>query len=746
VPAVVEEAPATAPTPIKVATAQPTTKPDEAPVYIFWTGPLHVIPHSEASVPLHKQIVTLIGTPVVAQQKNSQMLASKLVYNTDDGSLKATSPGVKGVELRSSDPQHGNSDIYTTMLDYFSRANPPTAVLSGPSNAQLPTEANGPPLKASWNERCMLRMQSMPNNGTELKEADLTGAVHIDHPQLRLDSQRLELFFVPSGATRQAKRSIAPVSADSTSQSPEGQTNLKQLVASDNVHCVMFDSQHKEQTIDTNRLTVLTEPGPDGKLVPRTVNADGDVRAEDEDQILYAGHLATTLMPSTKPATTRRSTAVASANNPTTQPSSTGNQAIDLQSLIAQDRVHVVGKKNSSQAFADTMLVDNVNGKKTVKLIGQPFAEVIDKTNHIYGPIIDLASDDQQMAIDGPGHMVGVQQDGPTTRPMDVVWTQNMRGDGRTNLVNAYGNVVAKTLDADGRVSEVRGDHAELHLADAPATQPTHKPATQVASTHPTSKPTGEEAMARKTIRSAIFTDNAHVSSTLLDAEGLILQRMNLYSSVVQYDVLPAPPGSPPGATMKKVTVPVPGTMLVEDYTKPEAEKADTSSPTGGASSRGATAFKWQKTMIYDDSTHRSIMDGDVIIDHLDDLNKDNGMHMTADTVIADLMSAPLAPVSKTPATTKPTTKPDTGPHLRHVEAIGHVHVIMKNGELYASRIEYDPVTRIMIAHGTPDTDAVFSRTVATAGGTQPMRGQLLQWDAANDLPTIIEGAGEMRR
>ena len=191
-------------------------------------------------------------------------------------------------------------------------------------------------------------------------------------------------------------------------------------------------------------------------------------------------------------------------------------------------------------------------------------------------------------------------------------------GDGRTNLVGAYGNVVAKTVDQDGRLSEVHGDQAELLLVDAPATQPARKAATQtagaplsttqVASTHPTSKPTGEEAMAKKTIRRATFIDNAHVSSTLLDMDGLILQRMNLYSSKVQYDVLPAPPGSPPGATMKKVTVPVPGTMLVEDYTKPEAQKADTSSPTGAASSRGATAFKWQKTMIYDDSTHRSIM------------------------------------------------------------------------------------------------------------------------------------------
>jgi hypothetical protein len=344
--------------------------------------------------------------------------------------------------------------------------------------------------------------------------------------------------------------------------------------------------------------------------------------------------------------------------------------------------------------------------------------------------------------------MIGVQQDGPTTRPMDVTWTQSMRGDGKTNIVNAYGNVLAKTVDAEGRVSAVRSEHAQLFLVDAPATQPSNRPTTRLASTTgPTSKPAGDQAMAKKTIKQAIFRDNANVSSTLLDAQGLILQRMNLYSSIVIYDVLPALPGAAPGATMKRVTVPVPGTMLVEDY-RPQAahQAADDSSPLGTAGSRGATAFKWQKSMIYDDSTHQAVMEKDVVVNHVDNINKDNSMHLTADTVIADLESAPPTLIAKTAATTKPATKPDTGPHLRHVTAKGHVHVDMKDGQLVAEWIEYDPMTKVMIAHGTPDVDAVFTRSQATPGGTQPMRGQVLQWDAAQDLPTIIQGAAEMRR
>jgi hypothetical protein len=88
----------------------------------------------------------------------------------------------------------------------------------------------------------------------------------------------------------------------------------------------------------------------------------------------------------------------------------------------------------------------------------------------------------------------------------------------------------------------------------------------------------------------------------------------------------------------------------------------------------------------------------------------------------------------------------------------------MKGGELVCSWIEYNPITRILIAHGTPDADAVFTRTLdatATAiaatqpgnkaarsvlGGTQPIRAQELQWDAGADLPKITKGNATMRR
>jgi hypothetical protein len=496
----------------------------------------------------------------------------------------------------------------------------------------------------------------------------------------------------------------------------------------------------------------------------------------DDERDLHAQHLAVTLAPTTRPATTapaKARAAVAAASQPTTRPADDDSLAgnVDLESLIAQGAVHVVGKKDNTQAFADTMLIDKKFGKTNVKLVGaQPGAKIIEKTNTVIGPIIDISNDDQTLAVDGAGEMIGTQQDHPGEpgKPMHVYWTRNMRINGKANVVNAFGNVQAKTTEADGTVRTVSGERARLLLIDAPTTQPSTKPAKPTTQVAATTKPaTGDvaEPMARKQIRQAIFEEDARVKSELNDAEGLPIQRMNLWASMLQYDLIPVPaaPGQPPQEPNKRITVPVPGKMIVEDYrpasTQPAAAAAE-SSPTGGMGARGATAFQWVKSLIYDDASHRATMDGSVVIDHRDDIEKDDSMHITGDTVIADIEPAPPQP--KTPAAaTGPATKPATTQQarVRNVVVRDHVHVTMKGGELVASWIEYNPITRVLIAHGTPDADAVFTRALDAAaatqpgkagrsvlGGTQPIRAQELQWDAGADLPKITKGNATFRR
>ena len=72
--------------------------------------------------------------------------------------------------------------------------------------------------------------------------------------------------------------------------------------------------------------------------------------------------------------------------------------------------------------------------RATAKLVGQPFAKIIQKSSVITGPVIDIAPDSQQLNVDGAGAMHGTQQEsaaGPTTKPIDVTWTRSLRVDGK---------------------------------------------------------------------------------------------------------------------------------------------------------------------------------------------------------------------------------------------------------------------------------------------------------------------------
>lgn len=711
-------------------TQKATTRPaDEMPLYIYWTGPLHVEPYAQAAVPPGDSIVTLEGTPVVARQQASEIHASKLVYRTEDGSLHGVAlPGAL-VTMTSADA-HGESVIRTTALEYLARAQPPVAILSGKSTADLPAQADGTKMKASWADRCSLRFEALPDGRTAIKQADIAGDVFIDHPQIKLNSQRLELSF-DVAAHGPATKPVAlaasqPATNPATQPSPLMQTNLKQLIASDAVRCQMKDSAGNAQTIDCNTLTLLTDFTPDGKLAPRTVNADGSVHAVDVDQDLRAGHLAVTLVPSTRPSATKPAAASDGGFG--------GN--VDLQSMIAHDAVHVIGKKDGTEAFADTMLVDKKDGKTTVKFVGQPFAKIIQKNNVVTGPVIDLSPDGQQMSVDGGGTMHGSQQETPgaTAKPIDVAWTRSLRVDGKRNIVDAAGDVVAKSVDADGSVNTARGDRAQLLLVDVPTTRPTTQTANAAATT-----PSTQQTVIKKNVRQAIFQDNASVSSTLLDNEGLPLRRMNLFASTIQYDVLSD--GTGIGPATKKMTVPVGGKMLVEDYrpatTKPATKPAQAA---GGmsdmAGARGATAFQWSKSLVYDDATHKAVMDGNVVINHRDDVNSDASLRLTGDTVAAELEPAPA---------TQPSTQP-TEPRyqVRRITGHGNIVVTMRGGELLADSFEYNPLTRVLIARGTENVDAVFSR--AGAGASQPIRALEMQWDAKTDLPKITRASAQMRR
>jgi hypothetical protein len=515
------------------------------------------------------------------------------------------------------------------------------------------------------------------------------------------DLQRQADLAAPLAQASPTTRPLAATTRPATTR-PAIRNDLRQLVATGTVHCEMTDSAKKTQTIDCKRLTMQTAAAGDGKIYPQTVNADGEVHAVDPDQDLRAGHLAVTLRPTTQPS---KST------------SGGDNANAELKSMIAHDAVKVISK-DGTITTADQLLVDNKDGHNNIKLLGSPFAKIVDKKSTLTGPIIEIFPDNQQLTVVGGGNMKGVQQEKPgePERPIDVTWIRGLAYDGKANVVDVTGQVVAITTDADGATNTARGERMKMLLADV---QPTTRPTTQasattqpalvaIATTQSTTKPSKTDSgMASKNVRHITFDQDAKVSSVTMGDDGTLLRRTHLEASTVQYDLL-----------LKKLVVPVEGRMIVEDHrpttqptagaqadARPAAAKVDDS----GENNRGSTAFQWSKHFTYDDAIRQAVMEGDkdhkVVVVHRDDSPKAQIFRLTGETVMADLEEVPM-PATKPAvavATTGPSTKPadkQTKVQLKKVTAMGHLLFTGPGAEINALYMEYDPRTHWLIARG----------------------------------------------
>lgn len=787
----------------RLAGAQPTTlattepagdgAESDAPIIVYWTGKLIIQPLTESAevIAPGEEIITLEGTgaPVIARQSNSEIRCAALTYRTQDGTMIAEQGEKIPLTLTTLDARGTPTTIRTAELNY-SRPRQ-MALLRGKGSTEMPAQADGTMLKADWAKTCKIYFTPDEEGRSSVDHAEMEGDVHVLHPQFKLRSDLLDLSFETTRAARRnpatapartaqasateplALPAPGPTSLPSTraatnpAASPMNQSNLKQMVATGAVHCDMTDSNKKNQTIDCNRLTVVTIPGPDGKSTPRTILADGDVHTIDPDQDMHAGSLTVQLRPSTRPST-RPSLAAAAAKPgqsvpaaprvPSTDPTS----ALEVESMVAHDHVIVV-TKDGTRATADQLLVNTVDGKARVKLLGTPSAKIVDKQSTIIGAIISLNPDSQEMTVDGEGEMHAIQQESPgaAPRPMDVFWSRSLLVNGKENFCDAIGSVRAVVNNADGSQDVAKGDHVRMLLADVagPATRPTtqqaHAGPTTVPAVQPVRVATSSLAtlpatqasggslnlMGKKTVRQANFYDNAEVSSTLLDANGGLLRRMHVAAATIIYDVI-----EKNGVSQKKVTIPCPGRMLVEDYRQPATEPAKQGGD-DGASNRGATAFQWSKRLVYDDATRQVVLEGSlqdpVLIGH-QDAGKSDPMRLSGDTVIADL--EPLAPTTK-PTTALAASQPASNePHfqVKLMAAHGHVTLTSKGNQLTADTMVYDPVTHWVRAMGNDRTKAVLTRTVVDFRGTQPISGDEMEYNTVTDESKLTGGSARI--
>ena len=127
-----------------------------------------------------------------------------------------------------------------------------------------------------------------------IEHALLRGDVRVDHPQMTLDSNELELSFAPADGNSPA---VAPERGATKSTS----TQIQQMIARENVRGRFVDPadpKSMSQSIDAKLLTVDFDKTADGRSFPQKAVATGAVRAGDGKSELRANYLEVTMSPS----------------------------------------------------------------------------------------------------------------------------------------------------------------------------------------------------------------------------------------------------------------------------------------------------------------------------------------------------------------------------------------------------------------------------------------------------------------
>jgi hypothetical protein len=321
-----------------------------------------------------------------------------------------------------------------------------------------------------------------------------------------------------------------------------------------------------------------------------------------------------------------------------------------------------------------------VNAHPQVTLMGKP-ATATDKDSTLSAGVIHLSGNDQISQVDGPGQMVtqvggaglgvpGAPAPAPDAqplpaRPMKLTWSQGATLNGKTNLIDVLGDVNAQSVSADGTIDVAHSKELIATLAAAPTTRPV------VGG--------GQDDfnfMQNKQLQSVSLRSKASVKSTLSDAAGKVVRQYYIRSNQIDYDTVG-----------RKMSVPMPGQMLVEDLRPPSAAAIPGQTPVGG---RGYTAFQWSEELLYDELARSADLQGNVRIRHWDAGNKPKAMFLRADTVHAEFQpidqSDDAAQTADTPAL-----------EISHLTAEHHVEVDTSSGPLRCGVADYDPVKQLLI-------------------------------------------------
>lgn len=671
----------TQPAPRWAATQPATTQPNNPPVTVYWTGKLRITPlDAEPVLPVTsgESAVRLVGSPVVFTPQGAEIHAAVASYRSPDGAIRLeNSHAFPMVEVK----QDRGMTFTTESVNY----DPATslATIRGQSHLNLPLEGQQASMTASWVDQGVLHFVGKSAQPQTVDHVDLFGQVKVDHPQFNLRSKELAL-------------DLEPAKTHAAADGQSGMT-LKRATATGSAECRLLKPGQPDQGIDSDRLVLETGPGPDGKVTPRMVVADGNVRAFDPQQELRAGHLVARLRP-----------LVASTKG------KQDNQAVELESLFASSKVHSV-LKNGAIADSDALRVNMEDGKSHIELSGKPATVKDGKGGSLSGPIIHISPEQSLVTVSGAGSMESVRSASANepARPVKVTWTDSMNVNGPANTVDVAGHVKVTTTDTIGTVNTVFGDKAHLDLMDAKAATTAKAPATQSG--------LAMSDFGSKALKALTLTGHVHADSLLTEADGSVARHGQLWDcSELTYD-----------AVSGRAEIPGAGQMLLEDHRKGNAPPGDL------GNSRGTQGIRWSKSLVYDETKRQVIITGDVAMGIKQDQKDAQPMDLRCQVMTVDLAAVPT-----TGAVTGSTTAGKMD--VSHVHAEAAVDFRAKELHVTAHTMDYDPAAHLVTLLGT---DQEPGQLLDDTQGHSAQTFESLEWDAQTQEIKSVRGArGAVRR
>jgi hypothetical protein len=659
-------------------TTQPTTQPKEEPMTIYWTGKLHItVLDEKPMMPLlvGESVVKLVGSPAELKSDSSVVHAAAIVYRAADGATQLqNSTDLPRVEVNRDDGATFSADS----LSY----NPETSVATILGRGEMhgpPNDKNGK-MSATWTDHALVHVVGKVGDSKSFVDhVDLFGNVKVDHPKLSLTADELAMDLEKQATVGKGKKS--------------GE-QMKRVTATGNSVCRLMQNGQPTRGIDSDSLVLETVPGPDGNAVPHEIKADGNVKAFDPEQSLHAGHLEAILIP--KPPTK------------TAKKPSDSDEELDVQSMDASSAVHAV-LKNGSMADSEQLHMRIVDAHHQVELDGAPATLTNAQHSTLSGQVIHLLPDEDQQAVvvDGPGKAKLMRKASATqpARPVDLAWTGNLVGNGAANKIDVHDNVTGNTVDAQGDVDTVKTDSAHVDLMDV-------KPGDKHKST---TQPVDVGQSENKQIKTLILNGHVDAESVLTGADGTLLIRRALLTSILVHD-----------AVAGRTTVPAPGEIELEDHRKPAATNPAAGAKAGD-NNRGTMAIKWAGSLVYDQPANQIVFDRDVHAVFLQDAKDAAPMTLNhCDRLTVDLKTIP--------ATKSTAAKPE----LQHVRADGAVDFQSKSIHFTADTVDYDPTTYLMTAHGTADKPG---EVLDDQGGSAGSFRELI-YNVQTQMPENINGGG----